>query len=297
LTVVAEAVAAVDVDREAEAALDAATALVGRVVAEAGVERSRLIGVGMGVPGPFDRRVGAVSSSTILPGWVGRDAGGELARRLELQVEVDNDANLGALGELCFGAGRGLSDAVYVKLSTGIGAGLILNGVVHRGATGIAGEIGHVQVQPGGTVCSCGSRGCLQTVASLTPILAAARAAHGPHTTLQDLAALSETGDFGARRIAGEAGRAVGRVLADLCNHLNPQAIIVGGDLATLGSPLLAGIRETIDRHALPSAADAVQIKPGTLNERAEVLGALALIINDTERLHTKGLTPLPQTG
>jgi predicted NBD/HSP70 family sugar kinase len=297
LTVLAEAAAPLDVDNEAEAALDTATALVTQVIRDAGMDRSLIIGAGMGVPGPFDRRRGAINPSTILPGWVGRDAGGELARRIDVQVRVDNDANLGALGELSFGAGRGLTDAIYVKLSTGIGAGLILNGRIHRGTTGIAGEIGHVQVQPGGSVCNCGSRGCLQTVASIVPLLAAARAAHGPEVTLRRLIELVEEGDFGARRIVGEAGRAVGRVLADLCNHVNPEVIIVGGDLSALGEPLLAGIREAIDRHALPGAADAVEVRLGVLGERAEVLGALALVIADTERLRSAGLAALSGVG
>jgi predicted NBD/HSP70 family sugar kinase len=267
------------------------------VLAKAGVDSGRVVAAGMGVPGPYDRRRNAVSSRTILPGWVGHDAGLELARRIGVQVEVDNDANLGALGEHVFGAGRGFSDLVYVKLSTGIGAGLILGGDVHRGTTGIAGELGHVQVRPDGAVCNCGSRGCLETVASTATLLATARGAHGPELTLQGLIELVQSGDFGARRIVGEAGRAVGRVLADLCNHVNPEAIVVGGDLSAAGEPLLAGIREAVDRHALPGAAEAVEVKAAVLGDRAEVLGALALVIADTERLRSAGLAALSGTG
>jgi predicted NBD/HSP70 family sugar kinase len=292
-TLLAEATARVEVDHEADRALDTAAALVAQVLESAGVDRARVVGVGMGLPGPYDRGRRVVNSSTILPGWVGRDPADELGRRIDVQVEVDNDANLGALGELVFGAGRGVANAVYVKMSTGIGAGLILCGAVHRGATGIAGELGHVQVQPDGIVCNCGGRGCLQTVAAVPTLLAAARAAHGPDLTLPGLIELVEAGDFGARRIVGEAGRAVGRVLADLCNHVNPEAIIVGGDLSAVGEPLLAGIREAVDRHALPGAAEAVEVKAAVLGERAEVLGALALVIADTERLRSAGLASL----
>ena len=285
--------APIDVDGDADGALDLAGDLVYRVLAEAGVSRSRVVGAGMGLPGPFDRRRRMINSATILPGWVGRDPAAELEARLGLQVEVDNDANLGALGEHRFGAGRGVSDAVYVKLATGIGSGLILRGALHRGATGIAGELGHVQVQPDGVVCNCGGRGCLQTVAAVPSLLGAARAAHGPELTLQGLVELVAQGDFGVRRIVGEAGRAVGRVLSDLCNLVNPEAIIVGGDLSAAGEPLLAGIREAIDRHALPGAAEAVDVRAATLGERAEVLGALALVIADTERLRSAGLASL----
>ena len=104
-------------------------------------------------------------------------------------------------------------------------------------------------------------------------------------------------GDFGTRRIVGEAGRAIGRVLADLCNHVNPEAIIVGGDLSAVGEPLLAGIREAIDRYALPGAAEAVDVRAAVLGERAEVLGALSLVIADTERLRSAGLAALTRAG
>jgi predicted NBD/HSP70 family sugar kinase len=296
-TLLGEESAAIDVDHDAHAALDVAAALVERVLRDAAVDIARVVGAGMGLPGPFDRGRHVVNSSTILPGWLGIDAASELGRRIDVQVEVDNDANLGALGELTFGAGRGISDSVYVKMSTGIGAGLVLRGALHRGATGIAGELGHVQVQPDGIVCNCGGRGCLQTVASVPTLLQAARAAHGPELTLQGLIELVEAGDFGARRIVGEAGRAVGRVIADLCNHVNPEAIIVGGDLSAVGEPLLAGFREAIDRHALPGAAEAVEVKAAVLGERAEVLGALALVIADTDRLRSAGLASLAGAG
>jgi predicted NBD/HSP70 family sugar kinase len=296
-TLLAETAAPVEVDHEADPALDTAAALVTEVLERAGIERARVVGAGMGLPGPYDRARGVINSSTILPGWVGRNVADELGRRIGVQVEVDNNANLGALGELVFGAGRDVANAVYVKISTGIGAGLILGGAVYRGATGIAGELGHVQVRPDGVVCNCGGRGCLQTVAAVPVLLAAARAAHGPDLTLTGLIELVEAGDFGARRIVGEAGRAVGRELADLCNHINPEAIIVGGQLSAAGEPLLAGIREAIDRHALPGAAEAVEVKAAALGERAELLGALSLVIADTERLRSAGLASLAGAG
>ena len=296
-TVLAEASAPVDVDNDADAALEISAELVEHVLEGAHLDRPRIIGAGMGLPGPFDRNRGLIHSTAILPGWAGRDPAVELARRIDVQVEVDNDANLGALAELMFGAGQGLSDAVYVKLATGIGAGFILGGRIYRGSTGIAGELGHVQVQPGGPVCACGGRGCLQTVAALPALLALAREVQGPELTAQGLIELVHAGDAGARRIVGDAGRAVGRVLADLCNLVNPQAIIVGGELSMAGEPLLAGMRESIDRHALPDIAKAVEVKAAVLGERAEVLGALALVIGDTERLRSAGLAALSDVG
>jgi predicted NBD/HSP70 family sugar kinase len=182
---------------------------------------------------------------------------------------------------------------VYAKVATGVGAGLILDGRLFRGATGIAGELGHVSFRPDGPVCICGGRGCLQSVAAVPPVLAALRVAHGPELTARGMLELVAARDVAAVRVVNDAGRAIGRVLADLCNHVNPSAIVVGGDLSAAREPLLAGIRESIDRYALRGAADTVEVKAGVLGERAEVLGALALVISDTERLRSAGLAAL----
>jgi predicted NBD/HSP70 family sugar kinase/biotin operon repressor len=281
-----------DVDHEAAASIDAAVELVDALLAEADIDRADVVGVGMGLPGPIDRRAGTVAAS-VLPAWSGVHAGTELASRLGLHVEVDNDANLGALGEVSYGAGRGLADVIYVRIGSGIGSGLVLGGRLYRGANGMAGELGHVQVRPEGAVCRCGNRGCLESVAALGPVLGSLQEAHGADLGLDEVVDLLEAGDVGAKRVVNDAGREIGRVLADLCNHLNPAAIIVGGDLSVAGEPLLAGIREALDRYAQPGAAEAVEVKSGVLGERAEVLGALALVIGDTERVRSAGLIAL----
>jgi predicted NBD/HSP70 family sugar kinase len=192
-----------------------------------------------------------------------------------------------------YGAGRGLSDVVYVRLTSGIGAGLILGGRLHHGANGFAGELGHVQVAAEGVVCRCGNRGCLETVAAQDALLALLRPAHGADLTFDGMLALVADGDLGARRVFNDAGRALGRVLADLCNHLNPAAIIVGGNLTPALEPVLEGIRESVQRYAQPAVADAVRVEAGALGERAELLGALALVIGGTDRLHAAGIPAL----
>ena len=292
-TVLAERRVDVDVDTSAEHALDAAAAMVAEVLDEAGLSIQQVIGVGMGLPGPIDRRTGLVRSSVILPGWVGLNAGDEFARRLNVHVDVDNDANLGALGEHTLGAGRGYDDVIYVKVASGIGAGIVLGGRLHRGVTGNAGEIGHVQVRPDGVVCRCGNRGCLETVASATALLATLRPVHGSELDMSGLLELAGREDPGTLRVIKDAGRAVGQALGDLCNSLNPAAIIVGGELSAVGPSLIEGIREAVDRHAQPGAAEAVSVMRGVLGDRAEVLGALTLVIGDTERLSSVGLVAL----
>jgi len=289
-TVLAERRADVDVDTAAELALDLATRMVTEVLEEAGLTIDRVVAAGMGLPGPIDRRTGRVRSSVILPAWSGLDAAEQLARRLGVPVDVDNDANLGALAEFTFGAARGLDDVIYVKVSSGIGAGIILGGRLHRGVTGNAGEIGHVEVRADGVVCRCGNRGCLETVASGSALLGVLRPVHGDALTLAGMLELAAAGDPGTLRVINDAGRAIGHALGDLCNSLNPGAIVVGGDLSAAGAPLLDGIREAVDRHAQPGAAEAVTVMRSVLGERAEVLGALTLVINDTDRLRSVGL-------
>jgi predicted NBD/HSP70 family sugar kinase len=289
-TVLAEQTLSLDVDHDASTALDAAADLVDAVLAEAGVERSLVIGVGAALAGPIDHD-GTVGPTVIMPSWLGLNAADELSHRIGFAATVDNDANLGALAELTFGAGRGFSDAVYVMVSSGIGGAVLVAGRLHRGATGYAGELGHVYTHDGGPVCRCGNRGCLETVASTDAILGLLRPAHGDDLDVAGLTRLLEDGDLGARRVVGDAGREIGRVLAGVCNVLSPAGVIVGGDLAAVGDPLLAGIREALERYALPTVVSGLEVKAGVLGERAELLGALAMVIGDTERLQAAGLT------
>ncbi len=262
----------VDVDGSPGKALDVAAAVGHELVARAGLRPRRVIGAVMGLPGPL-------GSSPILRGWAALDPARELARRLGVAVTLENDANLGALAELSLGAGRGVEDLVYLKVASGIGGGIVLGGRLHHGATGIAGEIGHVQVKPDGAVCRCGNRGCLETVASAPALLESLRPAYGDGLTVRSMLELAADGGHGARRVIQDAGRAIGRAVADLCNSLNPEAIVVGGLVGTAGAPLLEGIRESVDRYAQPGTAEAVQVTAGELGERAEVLGALTLAL------------------
>jgi predicted NBD/HSP70 family sugar kinase/biotin operon repressor len=296
-TVLGEDRTAIDVDHSATDAIDLAVEMVRSLQRGTGVDGLHLVGAGVGLSGPIDRRTGKISSAAILPSWAGLQPQRELAERLELRVEVDNDANLGALAEASFGAGRGLRDIVYVTLGPGIGAGLVLDGRVHRGASGLAGEIGHVQVRPDGAVCRCGNRGCLETVAGEGALQALLRPRLGRDVTARDVLDLVEAGDLGATRVVGDAGRAIGRVLADLCNALNPEAIIVGGQLSRAGEPLLGGIRESVDRYALPAAGQGVRVLLGELGDRAEVIGALALVIANTDSLSSRALPAFARAG
>jgi predicted NBD/HSP70 family sugar kinase len=202
-------------------------------------------------------------------------------------VHVDNDANVGALAESVLGAGRGVSEMAYIMLGSGIGAGLIIGGQVYRGSGGTAGEIGHVLVDEHGPLCRCGNRGCLETYAGADALLDLLRRQHGDELTVDGLVQLARDGDAACQRVIADAARIVGVAAATLCNQLNPELIVIGGELAQTGPLLLDPLRESIVRYAIPAAAEDVRVVTGELGERAELLGALVLVLGRSDRALT----------
>ncbi|MGK5545364.1 ROK family transcriptional regulator [Streptomyces sp. URMC 127] len=279
--VLAEDAEPLDVDASAAQGLDRAEHLVRRLIDDAGIDPAKIVGVGLGVPGPIDVETGTLGSTAILPGWAGTNPRDELASRLSVPVHVDNDANLGALGELVWGAGRGAADLAYIKVASGVGAGLVINGQIYRGPGGTAGEIGHITLDESGPVCRCGNRGCLETFTAARYVLPLLHSAHGADLTVARMVQLAREGDPGCRRVISDVGRHIGSGVANLCNLLNPRRVVLGGDLAPSGELVLAPIRESVSRYAIPSAARQLEVVPGALGGRAEVLGALALVLSE----------------
>ncbi|SCK49036.1 ROK family protein (putative glucokinase) [Streptomyces sp. WMMB 322] len=279
--VLAEEAEPIDVDASAEEGFDRAEQLVHRLVASTGISREKLIGVGLGVPGPIDVETGELGSTSILPGWSGTHPREELASRLGVPVHVDNDANLGALGEQVWGNGRGATDLAYIKVASGVGAGLVINGQIYRGPGGTAGEIGHITLDESGPVCRCGNRGCLETFTAARYVLPLLHSSHGTDLTMARVVQLAREGDPGCRRVVGDLGRHIGSGVANLCNLLNPSRVVIGGDLAEAGDVVLGPVRDSVARYAIPSAARQLTVVPGTLGGRAEVLGALALVLSE----------------
>ncbi|MEV6953392.1 ROK family transcriptional regulator [Streptomyces sp. NPDC051183] len=279
--VLAEESEPLDVDASWTDGFDRAEALVGRLIASIGVGLEKVIGVGLGVPGPIDVESGTLGSTAILPGWAGINPRQELSQRLGVPVYVDNDANLGALGELVWGSGRGVKDLAYIKVASGVGAGLVINGQIYRGPGGTAGEIGHITLDESGPVCRCGNRGCLETFAAARYVLPLLQGSHGPELTMERVVELAREGDPGCRRVVTDVGRHIGSGVASLCNLLNPSRVVLGGSLADAGELVLAPIRESVGRYAIPSAARQLSVLTGSLGGRAEVLGALALVLSE----------------
>ncbi|OSC67776.1 transcriptional regulator, partial [Streptomyces sp. BF-3] len=201
--VLAEESEPLDVDASSAEGFDRAEVLVKRLIEATGIGPDKVIGVGLGVPGPIDVESGTLGSTSILPGWTGINPSEELSGRLGVPVYVDNDANLGALGELVWGSGRGVKDLAYIKVASGVGAGLVIDGTIYRGPGGTAGEIGHITLDESGPVCRCGNRGCLETFTAARYVLPLLQPSHGPGLTMERVVQLAREGDPGCRRVIG----------------------------------------------------------------------------------------------
>jgi predicted NBD/HSP70 family sugar kinase len=282
-SVLAEASAPHDVDHDAQGALDLAAKLTEKVLGEASLKRDRLLGVGVALAGPIDHDKGALHPSDVLPGWADIDAAKELEQRLDTPAYVDNDANLGALAEVTLGAGRNARFAAYVSISSGIGAGIVVDGRPYHGHRGTAGEIGHVVVDPQGPICRCGNRGCLETLASGPALLKLVQDSRDRELSVREMIELARDGDAGCRRAIADAGQVVGKVVAGLVNLFSPEMVVIGGDLGEAGDLLLDPLREAVRRDALPAAAEGLKVVAGELGERANLLGALALVLMQSE--------------
>ncbi|GLP70150.1 sugar kinase [Streptomyces sp. TUS-ST3] len=267
---------------------DAVLGELGRWFAEllekAGQRPEEVCGIGLAVPGPVDMDSGRVVQPPIMPGWDGYDIRGRLARSFTehtgagpVPVLVDNDANLMAYGEQRT-ARPDCSAFVLVKVSTGIGAGVVVDGSIYRGVDGGAGDLGHIRVPAGAeALCRCGSYGCLAAVASGGAVARRLAAAGVPAASGSDVRDLLASGHPEAAALAREAGRQVGDVLATVVTLLNPGVLMIAGDLA--GTPFLTGVRELLYQRALPRSTARLEVVTSRLGERAGLVGAGALVV------------------
>lgn len=276
-----------------EKVLQKMDAMIGAVLAQAGITGERVAGLGIGAPGPVDYRRGTVHTLTNLPGWREVELVKVFHQRYGWPVAVDNDANAAALGEYLFGSGRGVDDMVYLTVSTGIGGGIIESGCLVRGAWGVAGEVGHMVLEPQGEICNCGNRGCWETISSGSAIAwqVRRRLAEGEQSLVTELAGgeeiraehvfkAKEMGDSLATDVIDRALEYLGIGVANVVNILNPQRVVLGGGVTNAGKVLFDPVRRKVREMGFGPAAQ-VEIVPATLGANAGVVGAAALVWND----------------
>ncbi len=253
--------------------------LAQEVLAEAGLTPADVCAVGIGVPGPVEFSTGRPSHPPIMPGWHDHPVPSAFGR-YECPVFVDNDVNVMALGEM--GVAGSVQDVLVVKVGSGIGCGIIVDGEVYRGAQGSAGDIGHIHVPSADgreVACRCGQLNCLEAIAGGTALLRDARAAGMPVTTIREVVERAALGDGQAVELVRGAGRTIGTVLAALVNFFNPHRIVMTGGVARAGVPLLAGIREAVYARSMPLAARALEITVSDAPDLSGRVGAALMAI------------------
>jgi len=259
--------------------LGRACEMLDHLLAGIGAERAELRNIGMGLPAPLSDNV--VMSSAILPGWVGVNARDEAAKAFGADVLIENDANLGALAEHRHGHGRGHANVVFVKVSSGVGSGLILDHKLFRGTSGISGEIGHLTLDDQGPLCRCGSRGCLEAYAATGTALTMMHE-QMPDAGIDEIIEAARHGNVSALRVFEDAGLHLGWGLATVTNLLNPGVILVGGDMSHAGELLLESARLGLRRHVL-AGTSTTPVLVAELGDRASMIGALVLAIEATD--------------
>lgn len=264
---------------------------VREAAARAGVDAGDIARGGVSAPGPIDTDDGTITQPPNLPGWRNVPLAAELRSRLRFGIVLENDANCAAVGEHRFGAGRGYKHMVYVTISTGVGGGIIIDNELYAGASGAAGEIGHIGVSVEGPRCGAGHPGCLEAFASGTAIAARAReiiaagglprtariGEHEPPVTARTVYLAAQQGEAEAAALIESAGRYLGIGLASIINVFNPQAVVIGGGLTNMGEAILGPAVEVARQRSFAQALADVRILEAELGERGAALGAIAV--------------------
>jgi len=258
------------------------------LLSNSGLAKSDVKAVGFGVPGPVVSDIGIVDAPPIMPGWSRFPIRDYLQKNWGVQVSLNNDAELGALGEWAYGAGRGEHNLCYLKVGTGVGAGILLEGQIYRGTTGTAGEIGHMTIDENGPKCSCGNRGCLEAFTGGRAIAQKAMdvVRSGERTdlanikpveniTLKDVVAAARRGDLISQQLFKESGTHLGTAIAGMVNLFNPSMVVIGGGVSQIGDLLLEPIRHTVQQRSLLVASQAVRITSALLGRRSSGIGAV----------------------
>lgn len=257
-----------------------------------GLSTASLSAIGIGVPGPVITDAGMVVAPPIMPGWDRYPIRTSLEKMWKRPITLNNDAELGALGEWAYGAGRGEKNIAYIKVGSGVGAGLILNKQIYGGTMGAAGEIGHLTIDENGPLCNCGNRGCLEAFAGGHAIARQGQAlaksgkrtllAEIPHDKINayEVAEAARRGDLQAQEILRRAGTYIGIAIAGLINLFNPSVVIIGGGVAQVGDIMTVPIRQAVRERAMRASEQSVRITTGMLGRRSVLIGATVQAVN-----------------
>jgi len=276
-----------DKQMEATHASDGWKKVIARMVAniaqqrEIAVKRGLIVSaVGVGAPGVIQMDRGIVVKSPNFPDWNNLPLRDELEKALGIPVEIENDANVAALGEQWLGAGRGIDSMILLTLGTGVGGGIVLNSRVWQGADGMAGEIGHMTLIPDGRQCACGNTGCLEMYASARGIVRSYQETAGknlPDITSMQVYQAAREGDAAAKKVMKDMGRLLGIGIANLINIFNPQMIVLGGRVKDAWDLFIGATHEEIMRRAFQVPAERTKIVPSQLGDDAGMVGAAAM--------------------
>ncbi|MDR1833269.1 MAG: ROK family transcriptional regulator [Propionibacteriaceae bacterium] len=275
--VVGEAFQRVERGTSSDEGLKLVAGLFEKLLAESGVMRSDVLHAGVGIPGPVDQMTGRIGAANLLPEWADIDLPAAFSKALGLPVTVDNDANLGALGEYAWPPTLREPAIFYMRLATGIGGGLIQDGQLVRGADGTAGEIGHHSIDESGPLCRCGNRGCLEAIASVPDFLHVLSSAVGGDVDVDRWVELTRRGHTTAVRLMEDLARHIGVAVGNIVNIANPNTVIIGGAISVVGEILLEPLRAEVRQRALPAATRSTRITQARWGDYAEVYGAAYL--------------------
>lgn len=298
-----------DINDGPKACIELADKNLREMLSGLGMSISDLSAVGVGVPGPVITEAGIVVAPPIMLGWDHFPIRETLEKLWNCPVTLNNDAELGALGEWAYGAGRGEKNIAYIKIGSGIGAGLILNQQIYGGTTGAAGEIGHLTIDEDGPLCNCGNHGCLEAFAGGHAIAqqGQALAQSGKRTLLSDIplekitayevAEAARRGDLHAQEILRRAGTSIGIAIAGLINLFNPSVVIIGGGVAQVGDMLTTAIRQAVQERAMRASEQSVRITTGILGRRSLLIGATVQAINIAIHSATENKNSIPKAS
>jgi glucokinase-like ROK family protein len=285
-----------DVHLRPESVLGRCSELITEMVIAQGATTGQILGIGVGVPGPVDLAQKVLVAPPLMPDWENFSIRSFFKEAFPSAfVVVDNDVNIMALGEQRAGDGANVDHFIFIKIGTGIGAGIISNGKIHRGSDGSAGDIGHICVDKKGPLCTCGNIGCLEAMSAGPAILSKAMEAAQNGTSpilskmlklnngslqVEDVNAACREGDQAALDIIRDSGHMIGDVLAGLVNFFNPSHIFIGGRIANFGNHLLVAIRRAVLQRSLPLATTHLSIKFSRMGSDAGITGAIALALD-----------------